>query len=126
MTTQTTEPATVTDRVIEQQKAVQVLLELIGQHEGLPAPYIIVHAPFPKYQEPAKLDLQLDGPDTFELWREALGAPTGGVRFHTTSSNSWLAVDFEHDGVGIHLVGFTAPMPVQRAHEPRNRDEVSA
>ncbi|MEU0427874.1 hypothetical protein ABZ235_30570 [Streptomyces canus] len=126
MTTETTQPPDITDQVIEQRAAVKVLLDLIGQHAELPAPYIIVHAPFPKYQEPAKLDLQLDGPHAFEQWRQALGVATSGVAFHTTSSNSWLAVDFEHQGVGVHLVGFAAPLPAQRAHEPRDRGQVSA
>lgn len=126
MTTQTTQPPNTTDQAIEQQAAVQVLLDLISQNPSLPAPHVIVHAPFARHQEPARLNFQLDGSHVFEQWRRALDVPTNDVAFYTTSSNSWLAVDFEREGVRIHLVGFTAPLPAQRAHEPRDRGQVSA
>ncbi|MFF7067355.1 hypothetical protein [Streptomyces pseudovenezuelae] len=126
MTTQTTQPPAVTDQVVEQQAAVRVLLDLIGQHPELPAPYIVIHTPSVGYQEPARLNLQLDDPHSFEQWRRTLDIQPSGITFHTTASYSWLAVDFQRDGVSLHLVGFTATLPAQRAHEPRDRNEVSA
>jgi len=126
VTTESTQPPALTDRVIEQSAAVQALLNLIGKHPTLPAPYITVHGPMPETNAAAHFDLQLDSPSHFEEWRCALEAPTADVKLFFTASNVWLSIDTEYEGIRVRLSGFNVSLTALHAQAPRDREQVPA
>ncbi|MFJ8049271.1 hypothetical protein [Streptomyces luteogriseus] len=126
MTTETTQPAQLTGMCRDQVSAVQALLDLIRQHDGLPAPYITVQQPMPEYQFFPRLDLQLDTPSHFEQWRSALEALASDVELHATTSSTWLQVATSFEGICVHLSGFNVPLTSVQAQAPRDRSAVTA
>ncbi|MFJ8791436.1 hypothetical protein [Streptomyces sp. NPDC102462] len=123
MTTETTaiSPPTIGGQL----PAIQALSALAEQHPTLPAAYITVQEPAPRYNTDARLDVQVDGP-AFEAWRTALGADPAAVVLHTTVSNTWLAVDTTYEGVRVHLAGFQGPLSRAQVDAPRDTTAVSA
>jgi hypothetical protein len=103
---------------------IQALASLAEQHPTLPEAYITVHTPFDSW--PGKVDLQLQAPQEFELWREALAIAPDNVSLHATRSSTWLAADGEHEGVRIHISGFNVPVSSVQAQAPRDRSAVTA
>lgn len=118
MTTETTEPvAEATAPISGQRTGVQALAALIDQFESLPDAHITIHQPFRGSH--AKLDLQLQTPLDFEVWRTALQIAPETVALHVTISFAWLAADHRFDGVPVHITGFGVPLTPEQAAEQR-------
>jgi len=126
VTTETTQPAQLTGTCRDQLPAIAALLDLVRQHDGLPAPYITVQQPMPEHHFYPRFDLQLDTPCDFEQWRSALSAPASNVKLHATTSSTWLCVDTTFEGIHVHLSGFNVPLTSVQAQAPRDRSAVTA
>lgn len=94
----------------EQATAITALTGLCETYGRLPAAYITVNT-----THGSRLDLQLDGPNDFEAWREALNAPAGLVSWHVYNASVWISVDAEFHGAKIRLSGHNVPVPLEIA-----------
>ncbi|MEU8717520.1 hypothetical protein [Streptomyces sp. NPDC048663] len=125
MTTDLTDaPPVAPDSIGAQQPAVQALAALAAQYPGLPASYITIHSPFEL--RPGRLDLQLETPQAFELWRDALEIPAADIELHATVGNCWVSAVTQVGDATVELSGYGIRLSLKELTAPRNRDEVSA
>lgn len=106
----------------EQLSAVQVLADLINRHPDLPAPYVVIQAPFSGFD--VTVDLQVAGHE-FEPWREVLGIEPESVSLHNSQTYTWVAAQVSRAGVCIRLSGYPTPLSPEQADAPRDLSEAT-
>ncbi|NED73320.1 hypothetical protein G3I51_13405 [Streptomyces sp. SID9944] len=115
-----------TNPISSQGDATDALVALIETFGHLPSAYIKIHAPVRSFA-PARLALQFDSPQAFELWRTALAVPPSGVALHAVSDEYvWLDAAAVFRGVRVELTGFGVPLSAELANRAQVADEVSS
>lgn len=94
----------------EQRPAVDALVRLAAMFGTLPPAYITVTTTARN-----QVDLLLDSPHDFEVWREALGVPTDSVSWHVHSGSVWIAAAIEVHGAVVKMSGHGVPVSSELA-----------
>lgn len=95
-----------------QMPALQTLVALADFCGSLPTPYITVSGVYANH-----VDLQLDNPADFEVWRTALQIPPAAVELHAYRPESWLAATTVVRGITVVLAGHGLLLAVEDARK---------
>ncbi|MFJ4990018.1 hypothetical protein ACIP9H_40260 [Streptomyces sp. NPDC088732] len=100
----------------DQAREIVALAGLAAEYADMPAAFITVS----DVPGALHIDLQLDSPQDFEVWRAALGIDPQSVLLRLSGRDSWLSTEAgEYRGVSVGLAGFGVELTREQADEPR-------
>ncbi|MFB7285494.1 hypothetical protein [Actinacidiphila glaucinigra] len=107
----------------DQAREIVALAGIAAEFADLPSAYITLN----DVPGARNIDLQLDTPYDFEVWRVALGIDPQTVALRVGGMDAWLSTDVEYRGVSVHLAGHGIPVAREQETEPRElRSAVAA
>lgn len=109
-----------TPRAAELAPVTEALAALVAEFAELPRPYVYL------FTTRLVIGIQLDGPQEFELWREAMGVPSAGVALHASAGSVWLAAHGRFRGVEFDLSGHGVALSQEQVSAPRGAEAVAA
>ncbi|MEU0207413.1 hypothetical protein [Streptomyces canus] len=99
-----------TSRAADLAPVAEALSALVAEFAELPRPYIYLFTTRPM------IGIQLDDPQEFELWREALEVPSAEVSLLASAASAWLKASGRFRGVVFELSGHGVPLTQEQVN----------